>query len=323
MRACTLPAVLLFVACLGLAWLGLASQARADIAYPAWGGSGDHTWQVRCPKRTYLVGFHGRTGLWIDRIALVCAPIRPGVGWSKGETVQTKGRGGFGGHWADMACNTDAVVVGASTKLTRSNQLARIVFTCRSLVTGAKRERIFGGTYLGAIDREYQGCPADDYAAGAEIRSGVHVAAFGMFCRDYKPPKVAQQGTGAPSQFVSPQAPAPAQQQAAAKAVPFAGLGGTWDMTTSEGVHYTLILTVEGSTISGYFGATSPGLEGTLSGPIDVGGLKFGYHYEQPKAGASGQGILVMSADGNSLGGDFVPDQDTTKRLHWQGTRRP
>jgi hypothetical protein len=316
MRALT--AVLLIVAGLGLS-AGLVSQARADIAYPAWGGKGN-VYHPKCPKRTYLVGFHGRVGLWTDRIALVCAPIRPGVGWSKDEVVETKAHGGWGGGWDTKTCRTDEVVVGTHTILTANDQLARVVFRCRSLVSGAEREPYFGGNYLSDKITEYQACPGGDYAAGAELHTGTYVHAFGIFCRDYKAPVVAKQDA-APAQLAPIQGPA--QQQAAAQAVPFTGLGGVWDMTTSEGVHYTLVLTVEGTNISGYFGATSPGLEGTLSGPIDVSGLKFGYHYEQQKAGASGQGILAMSADGGSLGGDFVPDQDTTKRLHWQGTRRP
>ena len=91
----------------------------------------------------------------------------------------------------------------------------------------------------------------------------------------------------------------------------------------SQGGQFTLILTVEGSNVSGYFGHANAQYDGTLSGPMDVSGLKFGFRYEQPKIAGSGNGILAMSADGQTISGDFVTDQDMTQRHPWTGKRRP
>jgi hypothetical protein len=121
---------------------------------------------------------------------------------------------------------------------------------------------------------------------------------------------------------------AQADLAAAQPKVDLTSFTGVWDTKTSAGESYTLILEFQSNLpsglqgVSGYFGGADASLSGTLSGPIDEGRRKFGFSFEQPKADRSGNGIFTLGDDGKTISGYFVPDQNTTQRIQWTGTRR-
>ena len=59
-----------------LSLMGSSPPASATT-FPAVGGSGDAAAVDTCPAGMYLIGLKGRTGLWIDQVQIVCAPVTP------------------------------------------------------------------------------------------------------------------------------------------------------------------------------------------------------------------------------------------------------
>lgn len=303
-----------WIAAAFLAWLGLVgavAPAGADTAFKATGGSGDRSDPVICDPGTYVVGFRGRTGAWIDRVGPACVAIAGGQFWTPGERGYPGTFGGFGGGMDDAFCDTDEVVTAMQTSLTPGNQVLNIRFTCTSLLTGETRRVNFGGN--GVFDTirktKLQTCPDGEVANGVRINSGDHVNAVGLHCGTFQANVVAQ--------------PTPAPQPAPAPAALPTGFAGVWDAVTSQGGVFTLILEVNGNQVSGYFGHANAQYDGTLTGVMDVGGRKFGYSYVQPQIGGSGNGMFELSADGQSMSGPFVTDQDMTQRYTWTAKRRP
>jgi hypothetical protein len=74
------------------------------------GGSGDGTYDITCGDGNVAVGIFGRSGSWMDRLGLICAPL-DGDG-NLGATFQTDSTGGDGGMPGDAICPADQVLVG-------------------------------------------------------------------------------------------------------------------------------------------------------------------------------------------------------------------
>ncbi|HEX7917088.1 hypothetical protein [Rudaea sp.] len=168
------------------------SHARHELT--VFGGGGDATAQALCLPGQRLVGFAGRTGLWVDRIQPVCAkqgknPVATGMYY-----------GGAGGGESTGFCprNWD-MSNAAELYVTRGRQVASINFVCRSRATGETMDVKFGNpAYHGKcpgssffsvgncdINLDYgsfQRCPADEVPIGFNVRYGKHVNAIGLIC---------------------------------------------------------------------------------------------------------------------------------------------
>ena len=164
------------------------SQARHELTVV--GGSGNASAKAQCPSGQKLVGFSGRTGLWIDQIQMVCA--RPGA-----QPVAMGARyGGAGGGAKDGFCprNWDMTNHAALNMTTRERQVAAINFECRSRATGETMSMSFGnpaylarcpGIGVGNCPSDpftLQNCPADEVPLGFNVRYGKDVNAIGLIC---------------------------------------------------------------------------------------------------------------------------------------------
>jgi hypothetical protein len=87
---------------------------RASDAGDGGGGSGDGgsaPYDISCPSGNVIVGFQGRSGLWVDRIGLVCAPVNTGS--TLGTTFSETGMaGGEGGEDIYVTCPAGQAAVG-------------------------------------------------------------------------------------------------------------------------------------------------------------------------------------------------------------------
>ena len=183
---------------LGLLWLAAGGgEAFAKTQYqpgvkrfePApRTGIGDINNASICKKGEYVVGFTGRTGAWVDRIGVRCAPILPsGV---MGKPHGTAAAGGGGGAPDTSECK--AGLLNAITFETTSEY--RIIYDifgeCMDPRSGASFYRYitFGNRRDGSnVTRDLgdpyeQRCPTGMAATGLSLRWGKDVNAIGLIC---------------------------------------------------------------------------------------------------------------------------------------------
>lgn len=172
---------------------GSSPSALATV-FPANGGQGDRSELYTCPQYHVLVGFHGRTGAWIDQIGLLCAEFSS-PSWTRGSLVRQGVKGGAGGTPQEQYCAGDSAI--REIRVTNlfdprkmSHRLARSVkFSCStprdgSVVAGSEfvSPSINYGMDLSSIQGGAQSCPGSEYATGLNIRYGKHVNAIGLIC---------------------------------------------------------------------------------------------------------------------------------------------
>jgi PAN domain len=173
--------------------LGGTPSARATV-FPADGGQGDRAEIYKCPRYTVLVGFHGRSGAWIDQIGLICAEFS-GPAWKRGELVHAAPKGGNGGTPQEQYCSGDSAIRAITvtnlyvpSKMT--HRYARsLTFACATPRNGAgaggarfDAPSINTGMDVTPIQGQAQICPGSEYATGLNIRYGKHVNAIGLVC---------------------------------------------------------------------------------------------------------------------------------------------
>ena len=216
------PLPTLFMA-LGLALASSGSALATDL--PVFGGPGGSEFRAQCPNGSYLVGFNGKTGAWVERISPVCAP------WLRGS--QTLGAPSVGQEVTticrDSRSNTFAIHYMNIAVLKSANRLVQSIWAgCQSLTTSP----------LGSVRLEFgsrppappgqdvgdqpecitcpdktppiysnQVCPAGEAGVGIRVRAGQFVDAVGLICGPI-PAKLGSPATKLPRPLV--QAPSPA-----------------------------------------------------------------------------------------------------------------
>jgi hypothetical protein len=340
-------AKLMRVAALAIAGLAMAlasAPASARHVLAVGGAMGNAGALAECPPGQMLVGFSGRAGVWIDRIQLVCATPMAGGGLT--QPIATGATyGGAGGGAQDGFCARNMMLTSIQLNLTTNDrQVAAILMTCKSRVTGEETNMAFGnaayrpncGGGLGVGNcptpaNIFQHCPGGEAPVGLNVRYGTDVNGIGLICAP-----VADTAAAAP-----PPAPAPVKaikQTGRAKPpsgpglAPVSAFGGKWQTVTNLGGHFELILQTNGEGIGmmgmpvqmqvgGSFTNTdgSHDYDGTISGVVPPGARQLIYNFSQ-KNGQGGQGTFTLSNDGNSLTGDGVV---SGTHFTWNGQRAP
>jgi hypothetical protein len=166
-----------------------ATPAFARHELPVVGSPGDAGARAECPPGQALVGFSGRTGVWLDAIQMVCAG--PGA-----QPVAVGPRyGGAGGGAVDSFCPRNWQLTIATLNMTTHNrQVAAINYSCRSRQTGESSDYAFGNAAYRArcpgigvgdcgVDTNiFQACERDEEPIGFNVRYGKDVNAFGLIC---------------------------------------------------------------------------------------------------------------------------------------------
>lgn len=170
--------------------------------FPAQGGAGDHAEQYRCPAGQVLVGLSGRTGLWIDQVALMCAAPLPDYSLGKRNTLAP--RGGNGGAVNEQYCAQDAAIrridarflagtQGGLKTMAEAKYVLSITFECDRSRDGSFAGSVaFGGTGLNSglyvVGPLTNACQGSEYATGLNIRYGRHLNAVGLLCGAFPSP---------------------------------------------------------------------------------------------------------------------------------------
>jgi Tachylectin len=195
-------------------WQALPSTASATD-FPLFGDTSHGTYgRAECPKGSYLVGFEGRSGGWIDQLMLHCAKqtadsktvqgyttVRP-IGTSQGGVPRDKGfywcRPGNLLRWVEfeMSYGDDG----------RAKYLGYIHGQCEDLQTSDQTLRPFFGNSGSTVSSDpmitaLHGCVGDEFATGLHFKAGEFIHAVGLICGPY--PLMPERPSTAPTVLIS------------------------------------------------------------------------------------------------------------------------
>jgi hypothetical protein len=193
--ACAYTAALIW----GVLILAAPAESETVIREEGYGQAGGASYRVDCPAGSYLSGFHGRAGAWIDNMAIACSPWlarERKIGEPEVLADQMIGRSG-GGEETSASCPAGWVVSGGYTPRFSDWDDDRVLlhsieFSCTPMQIEPEQHvpRAFGSdSPLANMDRRWPGhpgtaCPAGEFATGIHGRSGLFVDTFGMICRE-------------------------------------------------------------------------------------------------------------------------------------------
>jgi hypothetical protein len=160
------------------------------------GDVGGTLFRAECRAGSYLVGFAGRAGDWIDRLSIACAP------WGSGQLGPIEVHEGYfgesaGGGEAFAFCPDGAVVGPRHRKRYTGFQgtqatvlLHAIFFDCTPVVDGAVgwTGMMFGSssdvTSPGSVPapQDWDSCPEGELAIGIHGYEGLFIDALGLVC---------------------------------------------------------------------------------------------------------------------------------------------
>lgn len=178
--------------------------------------AGGNPFALTCEEGSYLTGFEGRVGAWIDKVTIYCAKWND-IQLDVSSSMGAKGFAGWsdGGNPGDASCPRGWLIAGPwSTRYTRDDDilvLHSIAFNCRPPPGGEQADLApvkFGSTFpitvrKGAHDdlfNEFNSeCPDGEVATGIEGRSGLYVDSLRILCGPapkYNNPRVANRKGG-------------------------------------------------------------------------------------------------------------------------------
>jgi hypothetical protein len=183
----------LSIVAVALSFSPLAAHALTELSRV--GANGDAGAKSECPAGQQLVGFSGRSGVWIDRIQIVCAAPQANNRMTSPAAVGGE-FGGAGGGRSDGFCPKDSAMTAMFIALTKNDrQIAAITMECVSKVSGERFQVTFGNTSyvkhcgggIGVGDcsvslNTNQRCPANEVPIGINVRYGKDVNGLGMIC---------------------------------------------------------------------------------------------------------------------------------------------
>ncbi len=176
---------------LALALLSAPIASATDL--PTFGADGGEGFRALCPRGSYLAGFFGQTGAWIDTLSLWCAEWsllandlskaeaqrRPVVGQSQG------------GEPNNAKCPEAHLIRGAriSALSSEPNLVHGIEFECtwyKDLQPTQLRYRFGGIDELGGWSfrpvSNWDFCPENEVAVGVYGSSGLFIHRIGLVC---------------------------------------------------------------------------------------------------------------------------------------------
>jgi hypothetical protein len=325
-----------------------APTLAIDLAVQGSGRGGP--FRVMCPGGSYVVGFEGRTGAWIDNFRIVCAAfdassrrfVNPRT---TGGTIGVSGSGGP----SSARCPNGWAIARIKYQETKgdgpTNVGHSIGFTCGTAFSGeltnkhfgpltTPEERSSGGIFVGRFGADIveTPCPAFEFATGVHGRSGKFVDALGLICGPLPaapapapvvttPPPPQQQP--AQPQQPQPTMPQPTQAPTPAVARPGQEFTGTWVTTSERGAAFELTLIQQGREVVGSY-VTQNGDRGRIKGRVGAGVMQFEFVQD---SGFRGNGQFNLAPDGNSFTGGYraaphpsIPE--VMRQGQWNATRK-
>ena len=167
--------------------------------------------RAECPIGSFLVGFAGRTGAWIDRMAPVCEPLsadKQRLGkFTIGPMIGTS----TGGKPDHIQCPANTIIrvtvhsvtVGDEGQVKFVESIHPECFTTAGAYVVGQPYMFFGTPTDRAIPDlsskpldDRLDCPPDEFARGFNVRAGQFINAFGLICGPLVP---RLPGTGLPA----------------------------------------------------------------------------------------------------------------------------
>jgi hypothetical protein len=331
--------VTIAISALALSFAVPASAIDLEVFGSGRGGP----FRVTCPAGSYVSGFEGRTGAWIDNFRIVCSSFDPASRRFSnprpvGATVGVSGKGGP----SSARCPAGFAIARIKYQETAGDGPTpvghSIAFLC-GIATGMDLvARHYGptsrpevrGSKFGA-DFPETACPAFEFAVGVQGRAGIFVDALGLICGPLPAapapapvvttppppqPQPPQQTTPQPTQAPTP-APTPAVSR------PGQEFTGTWVTMSDRGAGFELTLIQQGREVVGSY-VTQNGDRGRIKGRVGAGVMQFEFVQD---SGFRGNGQFNLAPDGNSFTGGYraaphpsIPE--AMRQGQWNATRK-
>ncbi len=185
-----------FAAIVSAACLLVAPASATKVPEEGYGAVGGAPYDVICAPDSYLTGFSGRAGAWIDQMAIVCSPWRARekrLGEPAALADQMIGRSA-GGEEISANCPAGWIISGPYTPRFSDWDdgvlVHSIEFNCTppEIEPAQRVPRAFGSSSpLANMYRRWPGqpetaCPSGEFATGIHGRSGLFVDSFGLIC---------------------------------------------------------------------------------------------------------------------------------------------
>ncbi|UZR29046.1 jacalin family lectin [Methylococcus mesophilus] len=176
-------------AVLFIAFLGFGEQSAATDL-PSIGGSGGSPYRILCPAGSFLTGFEGRAGDYVDRLGLVCSKWS-GSELESGQFQHVYAGTSRGGKAQQVFCPAQHVVHGADFSVLSSDAqlLDEFSFECIYMKRPEGNGQRFNFTSTGSRGGWSFGgrsgwhfCPPDEVVIGIYGRSGDFVDRIGLVC---------------------------------------------------------------------------------------------------------------------------------------------
>jgi hypothetical protein len=191
------PSTLAVLGCIATFLAAMTAHATDLIQESFLNPRGGNGFRVECPSGSYLTGFSGRAGAWIDTMTIACSPWLPGERRLGDPTLLEDRSVGTSGDGEPTAsgCPAGWVILNETLLFSQwddSGLLHSITFDCTP-VEAAWRQiipRSFGSRAPHTKQRpewgyspvKYHLCPRGEFATGIHGRSGLFIDAFGLIC---------------------------------------------------------------------------------------------------------------------------------------------
>ncbi len=162
--------------------------------------SGGQLFRIPCPAGSYLVGFSGRVGAWIDQLTPYCAPLLSDRTLGPSQPTPASAGTGMGGTAVEpKICFNRSIVKDfkffsfSTGDAGQPKDLQLINYTCATQDGNPHVYLGIGISPRDANDGHSVFCPPNEFATGIHGRASQFVHALGLICGPLVPQKL---GTG-------------------------------------------------------------------------------------------------------------------------------
>ncbi len=318
-----------------------AGPAQAETNFPVIGGSGNGSFEDRCPAGQYLIGIRGHAGAWTDEVQIVCeriyqpnpgdSPLMSGSDLALHNLYFGAPRGGGGGGPISAFC-PQSEVVGLFPYMTDGNrQVKAFTLTCNAKNRSPEFYVQFNlsrstvsinyNSHSDAPGR--QRCPSGEVGVGLRGRYGQDVNAISLICDTFNVPPLTDA-------VVHPNQPAPPTpnnlpikvtgvQSGAANRWPASLFPGDWAVRSNMGTFELDMVQLSSSALFGDIANGNAVDKGTLRG-TQSDSLHAQLTLKQPGRNRSGIISITVSSDGKSFTGSGTLSDG--QPITWRGTKK-
>jgi len=320
-----------------------AGPAQAETNFPVIGGSGNGSFEDRCPTGQYLMGIKGHAGAWTDEVQIVCQRIYgvPDQGdpsrmdryyFDLHNLYLGAPRGGGGGGLTSAFC-PQSEVIGLFPYMTDGNrQVKAFTLTCNGknghaefyVQFNVSRNTVSSNYNFHSDAPGRQRCPTGEVGVGVRGRYGQDVNAISLICDVFNVPPITNavlhpnQSTPSPARSNLP-IKVTGVQSGGANRFPASLFPGNWAVTSNMGSFELDMVQLTASALFGEIANGNAVDKGTLRG-TQSDSMHAQLTLKQPGRNRSGTISITVSSDGNSFTGSGTLSDG--QPITWQGTKK-